>query len=60
MSGVGSFIQRYGTLVTLLVPIKDTVFGLSGAPCTIRFQMVVRGLLTPLLWRDQEIEASGT
>ena len=47
-SGVGAYITRYDTLVSLLVPVEDAVFGLGGAPCTIRFRMVVIGLLIPL------------
>ena len=50
----GAHILRYSVPVALLVPLEDTVFGIGGASCPIRFWMVVRGLLIPLLWKDQE------
>ena len=49
MSGVGACGIRYGTLVTILVTVNDAVFGIGGAQCTIRFWVVVSGLLMPLL-----------
>ena len=30
------------------------MFGLGGAPCPIRFQMVVSYFLTPILWKNQK------
>ena len=31
----GSGISRFPTLLSLLVPVKEAVFGRGGAPCTI-------------------------
>ena len=41
-------------LVPLLVPVEDEVFGICDEPCPIRFWMVVRGLLSSLLWQEKE------
>ena len=50
-SGVGACVPRYDTLIYLFVLLEDTLFVLGDAPFTIRFCMVVRGLLIPLLWK---------
>ena len=52
--GAGDLIIRYGTILTFLVPIEDTLLGLGGARCSTRFCMVVGGFSIPLLWQDQE------
>ena len=53
-SGVVACVPRHVTLVSFLVPVEDSVFGLDGSEYPIRFWMVVSGLLRPLLCLDQE------
>ena len=45
----GDCIPSYSMCVPLLVPVDYAVFRLVGAPCFIRFWMVVSGLFSPML-----------
>ena len=49
----GACIQRYGKLLPLLGPVEYAVISLGGSPYSIRFYMVVSGLLIPLLWQEK-------
>ena len=53
-SGVCDCVPRYVIIVPLLIPVYYVLLDLGGAAYPIRFWIVVSGLLSTLLWQEQE------
>ena len=53
-SSICDCVPRYVIIVPLLIPVYYVLLDLGGAAYPIRFWIVVSGLLSTLLWQEQE------